>query len=52
MQDEIKKHTMTDEEMVIYLHDVARLDDDLTLRAIASRLAELINFKKGMDRGN
>lgn len=46
MQDETKRGTMSEEDMVIYLHDVAKLDKDLTLREIADKLAELIKYKK------
>jgi len=52
MQDATRKHSMSDQDMVIYLHDVARLDKDLDLRAIACRLQELINYKKDSERGN
>lgn len=50
MREETNRQgTLTEAEMVIYLHDVARLDNDLTLREIADKLSELIKFKKEKD---
>jgi hypothetical protein len=46
MPEETKRGTMSEEQMIIYLHDVARLDKDLVLSEIADKLAELVKFRK------